>query len=90
MFWLSAIWGVIALLTAMLSGYQNTRVILANGGQFPPYVVAVIVLIFVSGFGLLYSASHWRSQRVRAGLFWSLGCGVAFFAGPRLLLLLFL
>jgi len=40
------------------------------------------------GLGLLFSAWHWRSQRIRVGLLSFLGSGVAFFAGPWLLLML--
>lgn len=88
MFWLSAILGIVVLAITVLGGYQNTRFILENGGRFPPYIVAATLLIFVCGLGLLFSAWHWRSQRIRVGLLSFLGSGVAFFAGPWLLLML--
>ncbi|MGN6546397.1 MAG: hypothetical protein ACTHK7_15190 [Aureliella sp.] len=90
MAWLSGILGVGLLASAMLVGYQNAQFILQNGVRFPPYIVAATMLIIVCGIGLIFSAWHWRSQRIRAGLLTFLGSVVAFVAGPRLLLFFFL
>ena len=88
MFWLSAILGIGALAISVVVGYQNTRFISQNGGSLPPYIIAVTMLIFACGIGLLFSAWNWRSRRIRAGLLSFFASGIAFFAGPWLLLLL--
>jgi hypothetical protein len=88
MFWISAILGIVVLAIAVFGGYHNTRFTSQNGGRLPPYIIAVTMLIFACGIGLLFSAWQWRSRRIRSGLLSFLGSGVAFFAGPWLLLLL--
>lgn len=90
MSWLSGILGVSLLASAMLIGCQKAQFILQNGGRVPPYIVAATMLTIACGIGLIFSAWHWRSQRIRAGLLTFLGSVVAFVAGPPLLLFLLL
>ncbi|TWU52051.1 hypothetical protein Poly59_36480 [Rubripirellula reticaptiva] len=88
MFWLSSILGLALLSISAFSGYQNTRFISPDAGRLPPYVVAVIMLVFACGIGLLFSAWHWQSRRVRPGIIFFVGSGVAFFVAPWILIML--
>jgi hypothetical protein len=88
MFWLSGVLGLTVLSISVFSGYQNTHLSSPGAGRLPPYVVAVTVLVFACGIGLLFSAWLWRSRRVRPAILLFVGSVVAFFVAPWILLML--
>ena len=86
MFWLCIILALIAGMIAIGGGYQNYAAHSSVGGTPPPYIVAVVLLIFLCSVCLAYSASRFRKHELTLGMLSFIAAAVGYFGGPRILL----
>jgi hypothetical protein len=86
MFWLSAVFGAFAFVSAILIGVQNYLAMGATGGSLPTYIPLLVLLTICCSFGFAWSARKWRSRLIRAALISFILSLVALVIGPYVLL----
>ena len=85
MFWLSCVLCLGTFAIAANGGYQYWFYTSQMGIPLPISILAESACVACSGFGMLYSATRWRRQRIRAGTVSLTLSLLAFFVGPLLI-----